>query len=60
MSCLAHQRRSVLVSGTWGSKPQPTIAIARTGFRDGAGSRLLNVVDLVNRLEAEGRARRSG
>jgi DNA replication protein DnaC len=45
---LAHQRNVVLVGGTG------------TGIRDGARGRFFNVVDLVNRLEAEGRAGRQG
>ncbi len=48
--------------------PRPTgtgkthlaIAIARACIRDGARGRFFNVVDLVNRLEAEGRAGRQG
>ena len=36
------------------------IAIARACIRDGARGRFFNVVDLVNKLEAEGRAGRQG
>jgi DNA replication protein DnaC len=36
------------------------IAIARACIRGGARGRFFNVVDLVNRLEAEGRAGRQG
>ncbi len=35
-------------------------AIARACIRDGARGRFFNVVDLINKLEAEGRAGRQG
>jgi DNA replication protein DnaC len=41
-------------------KTHPAIAIARALIRDGARGRFCTVVDLVNRLEAEGRAGRRG
>ena len=57
---LAHQRNVVLVGGTGTGKTHLAIAIARACIRDGARRRFFNVVDLVNRLEAEGRAGRQG
>jgi DNA replication protein DnaC len=57
---LAHQRNVVLVGGTGTCKTHLAIAIARACIRDGARGRFFNVVDLVNRLEAEGRAGRQG
>jgi DNA replication protein DnaC len=57
---LAHQRNLVLVGGTGTGKTHLAIGIARACIRDGARGRFYNVVDLVNRLEAEGRAGRQG
>ena len=57
---LAHQRNVVLVGGTGTGKTHLAIAIARACIRGGARGRFFNVVDLVNRLEAEGRAGRQG
>jgi DNA replication protein DnaC len=57
---LAHQRNSVLVGGTGTGKSHLAIAIARACIRDGARGRFFNVVDLVNKLEAEARAGRQG
>jgi DNA replication protein DnaC len=57
---LAHQRNVVLIGGTGTGKTHLAIAIARACIRDGARGRFFNVVDLVNRLEAEGRAGRQG
>jgi DNA replication protein DnaC len=57
---LAQQRNVVLVGGTGTGKTHLAIAIARACIRDGARGRFFNVVDLVNRLEAEGRAGRQG
>jgi DNA replication protein DnaC len=57
---LAHQRNVVLVGGTGTGKTHLAIAIARACIRNGARGRFFNVVDLVNRLEAEGRAGRQG
>ena len=57
---LAHQRYVVLVGGTGTGKTHLAIAIARACIRDGARGRFFNVVDLVNKLEAETRAGRQG
>jgi DNA replication protein DnaC len=57
---LAHQRNVVLVGGTGTGKSHLAIAIARACIRDGARGRFFNVVDLVNRLEAESRAGHQG
>jgi DNA replication protein DnaC len=57
---LAHQRNVVLVGGTGTGKTHLAIAIARALIRDGRRGRFFNVVELVNKLEAEGRAGRQG
>ena len=57
---LAHQRNAVLVGGTGTGKTHLAIAIARSCIRAGTRGRFYNVVDLVNRLEAESRAGRQG
>ena len=57
---LASQRNAVLIGGTGTGKSHLAIAIARACIRGGARSRFYNVVDLVNRLEAESRAGRQG
>jgi DNA replication protein DnaC len=57
---LAQQRNAVLVGGTGTGKTHLAIAIARSCIRGGARARFYNVVDLVNRLEAEARAGRQG
>ena len=57
---MAHQRNAVLIGGTGTGKTHLAIAIARACIRSGARGRFFNVVDLVNRLEAEGRAGRQG
>ena len=49
-----------LVGGTGTGKTHLAIAIARSCIRDAARARFYNVVDLVNRLEAEARAGRQG
>ena len=54
---LANQRNAVLIGGTGTGKSHLAVAIARACIRDGARGRFFNVVDLVNRLEAEARAR---
>jgi DNA replication protein DnaC len=57
---LAHERNVVLVGGTGTGKTHLAIAIARACIRNGTRGRFFNVVDLVNKLEAEGRAGRQG
>ena len=57
---LANQRNVVLVGGTGTGKSHLAIAIARSCIRGGARGRFFNVVDLVNRLEAETRGGRQG
>jgi DNA replication protein DnaC len=57
---LAHQRNVVLIGGTGTGKTHLAIALARACIRAGARGRFFNVVDLVNRLEAEARAGRQG
>ena len=57
---LASQRNAVLIGGTGTGKSHLAVAIARACIRDGARGRFFNVVDLVNRLEAEARAGRQG
>jgi DNA replication protein DnaC len=57
---LTHERNVVLVGGTGTGKSHLAIAIARACIHNGARGRFFNVVDLVNKLEAEGRAGRQG
>jgi len=57
---LAEQRNAVLIGGTGTGKSHLAIAIARACIRAGARGRFFNVVDLVNRLDAETRAGRQG
>jgi DNA replication protein DnaC len=57
---LAHQRNLVLVGGTGTGKTHLAVGIARACIRGGARGRFFNVVDLVNKLEAEARAGRQG
>ncbi len=57
---LAQERNVVLVGGTGTGKTHLAIAIVRACIRNGARGRFFNVVDLVNKLEAEGRAGRQG
>jgi DNA replication protein DnaC len=57
---LDHQRNVVLVGGTGSGKTHLAIAIARACIRNGRWGRFFNVVDLVNKLEAEARAGRQG
>lgn len=57
---VAHQRNVVLVGGTGTGKTHLAIAIARSCIRSGVRGRYFNVVDLVNRLEAEGRTGKQG
>jgi len=57
---LASQRNLVLVGGTGSGKTHLAVGIARTCIRGGARGRFFNVVDLVNKLDAESRASRQG
>ncbi|MGA1858226.1 IS21-like element helper ATPase IstB [Azospirillum sp. 11R-A] len=57
---LAQQRNVVLVGGTGTGKTHLAVAITRACIRAGSRARFFNVVDLVNRLEAETRAGRQG
>ncbi len=57
---IEQQRNVVLIGGTGTGKTHLAIAIARACIRDGARGRFFNVVDLVNKLEAEARAERQG
>src|SRR3954462_3721883 len=57
---IAEQRNAVLIGGTGTGKTHLAIAIARACIRGGARGRSFNVVDLVNRLEAEARPGRQG
>src|SRR5262249_15661106 len=56
----AEQRNTVLIGGTGTGKTHLAVAIARSCIRSGARGRFYNVVDLVNRLEAEARNARQG
>ena len=57
---ITQQRNIVLVGGTGSGKSHLAIAIARSCIRAGARGRFYNVVDLVNKLEAESRSGRQG
>lgn len=57
---IEQQRNVVLIGGTGTGKTHAAIAIARACIRRGARGRFFNVVDLVNRLDAEARAGRQG
>src|SRR6201997_866213 len=57
---LAIQRNAVLVGGTGTGKSHIAIAIGANCVRNGARVRFFTAVDLVNQLEAEGRAGKSG
>lgn len=57
---LAHQRNVVLIGGTGTGKTHIAVAIARSLIRAGARGRFFNVVDLVNKLEADARGGRQG
>ena len=57
---IEQQRNVVLIGGTGTGKTHGAIAIARACIRRGARGRFFNVVDLVNRLDAEARADRQG
>jgi DNA replication protein DnaC len=57
---LAQQRNVVLIGGTGSGKTHLAVGIARACIRAGARGRFFNVVDLVNRLDAEARNGRQG
>ena len=57
---ITDQRNVVIVGGTGTGKTHLAIAIARAVIRNGARGRFFNVVDLVNKLEAELRQGRQG
>ena len=57
---LEHQRNVVLIGGTGSGKSHLAIGIARNCIRGGAKARYFNVVDLVNKLEAEAKLGRQG
>ena len=59
-SFLAEKRNIILVGGTGSGKTHLCIAITANVIRSGARGRFFNVVDLVNRLEAEARAGHAG
>ena len=50
----------MLIGGTGTGKTHIAVGIARACIRGGARGRFFNVVDLVNKLEAETRASRQG
>src|SRR6202161_3995475 len=58
LQSLAIRQYVSAASGT--GKSHLAIAIARACIRDGARGRFFNVIDLVNRLEAESRSGRQG
>ena len=57
---LDHQRNLVLIGGTGTGKTHLAVSIARASIRNGRRGRFFNVVDLVNKLDAEARAERQG
>nr|WP_238547970.1 IS21-like element helper ATPase IstB [Meridianimarinicoccus roseus] len=57
---LDHQRNLVLIGGTGTGKTHLAVGIARACIRNGRRGRFFNVVDLVNKLDAEARAERQG
>ena len=57
---LAATRNVVLVGGTGSGKTHLAIAVTANVIRAGARARFFNVVDLVNRLEQEGRHGKPG
>lgn len=57
---LDHQRNLVLTGGTGTGKTHLVVSLARTCIRAGRRGRFFNVVDLVNKLDAEARAERQG
>ena len=57
---LDHQRNLVPVGGTGTGKTHLAASIARASIRAGRRGRFFNVVDLMNKLDAEARAERQG
>jgi len=57
---LEQQRNLVLVGGTGTGKTHLAVGIVRSCIRAGARGRFFNVVDLVNKLDAEARDSRQG
>lgn len=57
---ITQQRNIVFVGGTGSGKSHLAIAIGRSCIRAGARGRFYNVVDLVNKLEAESRSGNQG
>lgn len=57
---LDQQRNVVLIGGTGTGKSHLAVSIARACIRRGKRGRFFNVVDLVNKLDAEARADRQG
>jgi len=57
---LDQQRNVILVGGTGTGKSHLAVATARACIRSGRRGRFFNVVDLVNKLDAEARADRQG
>jgi DNA replication protein DnaC len=57
---LEQQHNVVLIGGTGTGKSHLAVALARACIRNGARGRFFNVVDVVNKLDAEARADRQG
>ena len=57
---LDHPRNLVLIGGTGTGKTHLAVSLARACIRQGSRGRFFNVVDLVNKLDAEARAERQG
>ncbi len=57
---LEQQRNVVLIGGTGTGKSHLAVGIARACIRSGKRGRFFNVVDLINKLDAEARADRQG
>ena len=57
---LDHQRNLVLIGGTGTGKTHLAVSIARACIRNSRRGRFFNVVDLVNKHDAEARAERQG